>query len=54
MINNTYLISRSSNNKIRAFHLYGEDLEDKFIIHRESYQYKGKMTKQPNLIADKI
>lgn len=53
MINNTYLISRSSNNKIRAFHLYGENLEDKFIIHRESYQYKGKITKQPNLIVDK-
>ena len=56
----TYLISRSVTNKIRVFHLYAEEIEnelhpyiDKYIIHRESYQLHGKVTKQPDLVVDK-
>ena len=53
MIDNTYLISKSSTGKIRVCHFFSENINNIIVIHRETYQFKGKKTKQPDIIVDK-
>lgn len=52
MIGNTYLISKSSAGKIRVCHFFSENINNIIVIHRETYQFKGKKTKQPDIIVD--
>ena len=44
-----YLVSRGAKGEIRCFELWYEQVDDYFVIHRESCQYKGKVTKQPDI-----
>ena len=50
---NQYLINKDAKDKIRIFHLFSEKFNDCLIIHRETYQLHGKVTKQPDLLIDK-
>lgn len=50
---NQYLINRDAKDKIRIFHLFSEKFNDYLIIHRETFQLHGKVTKQPDLLIDK-
>ncbi len=47
-----YLTKRDSNGKIRCAHLELEESieNEKYIIHRTTYQYGGKHTSQPDII----
>ena len=49
------LITRNSKGKIRVVEAHCEWCQDKmgFVIHRLSYQYKGKKTPQPDLLIQK-
>lgn len=48
-----FLISRDANGKIRCFHIWFEEISPElYIIHRESSQYKGKITSQPDIEVD--
>ena len=50
---NQYLINKDAKDKIRIFHLFSEKFNDCLIIHRETSQLHGKVTKQPDLLIDK-
>ena len=50
---NQYLINKDAKDKIRIFHLFSEKFNDCLIIHRETSQLYGKVTKQPDLLIDK-
>ena len=50
---NQYLINRDAKDKIRIFHLFSEKCNNYLIIHRETSQLHGKVTKQPDLLIDK-
>ena len=50
---NQYLINKDAKDKIRIFHLFSEKFNDYLIIHRETSQLHGKVTKQPDLLIDK-
>lgn len=50
---NQYLINKDAKDKIRIFHLFSEKFNDCLIIHRETSQLHGKITKQPDLLIDK-
>lgn len=48
-----FLISRDANGKIRCFHIWFEEISPElYVIHRESSQYKGKITSQPDIEVD--
>lgn len=44
-----YLVSRGAKGEIRCFELWYEQIDDYFVIHRESCQYKGKVIQQPDI-----
>lgn len=50
---NQYLINKDAKDKIRIFHLFSEKSNGCLIIHRETSQLHGKITKQPDLLIDK-
>jgi ATP-dependent DNA ligase len=47
------LVSRTVNNKIKVLRFNTFKDENKYVIDRYSFQYKGKETKQPSLIIEK-
>ena len=51
-IETNYLTKRDSNGKIRCAHLELEEAieNEKYVIHRTTYQYGGKHTSQPDII----
>ena len=47
----TYLVSRGAKGEIRCYEFWYEGTDDgSYIIHRQSCQYKGKVTEQPPII----
>lgn len=50
-----YLVSKDSKGKIRVVEVsaFWSDTEHGYIIKRTTYQYKGKRTKQPNIVIKK-
>lgn len=47
------LVSRTVNNKIKVLRFNTFKDDNKYVIDRYSFQYKGKETKQPSLIIEK-
>lgn len=47
------LVSRATTNKIKVIRFNTFKDEDKYVIDRYSFQYKGKETKQPSVIIEK-
>ena len=48
--NHTYLVSRGAKGEIRCYEFWYEGLNDsEFVIKRQSSQYKGKVTNQPDI-----
>lgn len=48
-----WLVSRGAKGEIRCFELWYEQLEDDvYVIHRQSCQFGGKITNQPDIIID--
>ena len=43
----TYLISKGTKGEIRCYEFWYENLDGIYVIHRQSCQYKGKVTEQP-------
>lgn len=47
------LVSRATTNKVRVIRFNTFKDDDKYVIDRYSFQYKGKETKQPSVIIEK-
>jgi hypothetical protein len=47
-----WLISRGAKGEIRCFELWYEGINEIYTIHRESCQFRGKVTKQPDIVIE--
>ena len=45
----TYLVNRGAKGEIRCYEFWYEEVDGAYIIHRESCQYRGKVTEQPSI-----